>query len=141
MITVNIKIENNNLQKARTEVEALLVYIDTLAKTYPTEFVEAKEVKKTVRKRATTKKPAVEPEVKDEEVKETKKVSEPVKEEKTVTEATLTLADLTALAKKAVAGSDRDTVKDLIASYGKGKLSSVEEDKFEALAEELKALA
>lgn len=138
MTTVTIKIENNNLGKAKIEVEALLVYIDTLAKTYPTDFEDKpEEKKKPVRKtRTTTKKP----EVTTEPEKETKEVVEPV-EEKKPTEGDLTLADMTALAKAAVAGSDRDTVKELIASYGKGKLSSVDTAVFDKLAGELKALA
>lgn len=134
MMTVTIKIENNNLQKAKTEIEALLVTVDALAKTYPTEFNEkTEEVKpKTTRKPRTTKPKA-------EKVVEEKVVEEKV--EKVAT--TLTLADLTGLAKKAVAGSDRDTVKDLIASFStSGKLSGMtkEEDK-NKLAVELKKLA
>jgi len=148
MLTVTIKIENNNLGKAKTELEALLVTVNELAKTYPTEGIE--EViplaeKPVTKKRAPrTKKVAEEPEVKAEVEKEVEPEPTPVKEEKAVekpSEDTLTLADMTALAKKAVAGSDRDTVKDLIASYGKGKLSSVEEAKFEPLAAELRGLA
>ena len=141
MTTVTIKIENNNLGKAKTEVEALLVYIDTLAKTYETASIS--EDKPAPKKRVVKKAP-IKDEVKPEPKEEVKEIPEPVQEEKPVetpSETTLTLADMTALAKEAVAGSDRDKVKDLIASYGKGKLSTVDADKFVELAEELKALA
>ena len=139
----------NALQTARTQLLAGLAMIDTLAETYPTEFNEqtavvTEEAKPTPKKRAprTTKKPAEKPEVEPEVEKEPEPEPTPVKEKKTVTapsESKLTLADLTALAKKAVAGSDRDTVKATISTYG-AKLSAVPSTDYETLADELKEL-
>ena len=132
-----------NVEEAKTAVLMIQAYLSTFSDDKAT-AIEEKTAKKPTRKPRTTKKAPTKSEDEAEEVKETKEVSEPVKEEKAVKEAPeseLTLADMTALTKEAVAGSNRDTVKDLIASYGKGKLSSVETDKFEALAAELRGLA
>ena len=132
----------------REEAKTALLMIEAYLTAFPTEDVVVpvdvdKVEEKPTRKPRAPKKPAEKTEVKAEEEKVVEPEPTPVKEEKTVTEpskVTLTIGDLTTLAKKAVAGSDRDTVKDLIASHGTGKLSSVEPEKFEALAEELKAL-
>ena len=48
-------------------------------------------------------------------------------------------AGLTAIAKAAVAKTDRATVKDIISAYG-AKISEVSEEDYQKLAEELKAL-
>ena len=98
MIQVGIKIELSGLDKARKEVEALLVYIDELEKSYPVakkeEVAPKEEVKpKTTRKPRTTKpKTAVKPK---EEVKE---VAEPTPTPKTAQKGSdVTEADILAL--------------------------------------------
>jgi len=106
---------------------------------------EGKEVEeakpKATRKPRTTK---PKPEKAPENVKPAKEVSEPVEAPKKAlepSESNVTLKDLTDLAKKAVVNSGRDVVKDLIASYGTGKLSSVDEAKYEKLHIALTELA
>ena len=148
MLQVSLKIELNNLDKAKTELNALLVTVAELEKVYGnSETADVNEVAKETpapKKRATRKKATPKTEDAPKPVVEEEKASEPVEEEKATEDAPttdLTLGDLTALAKKAVAKAGRDTVKDLIASFGKGKLSSVDADKYEALATELNGLA
>ena len=136
MTQVTIKIELNNLDKAMTEVKALETYIKELAKTYPTTFPVTEDEKKPAPKRT---KAAQKP------VKETKEVPEPVKEEKAVktppkTKKVPTLPELTALAKEAVAKSDRETVKAVIVKHGAAKLSAIDEANYPALKAELEAL-
>ncbi len=63
----------------------------------------------------------------------------PVKEPEEKQVEGVDLAELTKIAKAAVAKTDRVKVKDVISAYG-AKLSEVEEADYTALAEELKAL-
>jgi len=77
---------------------------------------------------------------------ETKKVEEPVEDEvesdeepEVETQSSITLKDLTAIAKAAVDRTDRTEAKDVISKYG-AKLSEVEESDYSALAKELEAL-
>jgi pyruvate/2-oxoglutarate dehydrogenase complex dihydrolipoamide acyltransferase (E2) component len=125
MLTATIKIELNALEKAKVEVEALLVYIDELAKTYPTTFKDApkEEVKKEAPKKEAPKKEAPK---KEEEVKEA--TSE------------VTLEALTDKA-RTLAKTKREEVKDAIASFGAGKLSSVPVDKYDELYAKLEELS
>jgi len=72
-----------------------------------------------------------------------KKDTKPIKEEPVVEKeepkGNIDLAELTKIAKAAVAKTDRVTVKDAISAYG-AKLSEVEEGDYQTLADELKAL-
>ena len=140
MMTVNIRVELSGLDKAMAEVKALETMILELAKTYPTTFateVEETPVKKTVKAPA---KPKATKEVPEpaQEVKEAKTApKEKPAEEKT----TITLSELTALAKSAVAKGGRDAVKELVVSFSTtSKLSDVPTDKYEELATALKGL-
>ena len=132
MLTVNLKIELSNLNKAMTEIKALENMVLDLAKTYetkfdtPTEVVEPKKV------------PAKKAPAKPKTVKPVEKVSEPVKEEKTEP-SKVTLADLTAEAKRCVADGKRDEAKENISKYGV-KLSAVDASNYEDLMIALKAL-
>jgi len=91
--------------------------------------VSKSAAKKTTTKRLTTK----EPEAKEPEVEKSE-----AKEPETKTES-IDLAELTKIAKAAVAKTDRAIVKDVISAYG-AKLSEVDTNDYEALSEELKAL-
>ena len=135
MMNVQIRIELNALDKAKVEVEALLVTIDALSKTYETTFKEpvvakepapVKKAKKAPVKKAPKPEPTPEPK------------PEPTPEPKPA--ASVTLPKLTDLAKKAVAAKGRDVVKKAIAEYGTGKLSSVPEENWEALEAELNGM-
>ena len=144
MMTVTIKIENSNLDKAKVEVEALLVYISELAKTYETTFKEP--IAEPVVEKKTRKPRAKKTETAPEEVKPVKEVSEPVEEEKTVTEPStdsINLKALTDLARTVAQTSKekREETKKLIGEYStSGKLSSVPAEKYDELAEALKGL-
>ena len=144
MITVNLKIELSNLDKAMTEIKALEGMVLDLAKTYPTTFAETIKATDEVAKKTPRKPRTKKAEVTPEDVKPAKEVSEPVKEEKTVIKPSkegITLAELTDLAKSVVKSGKREKAKTLIAEYStSGKLSSVPEDKYVELAEALKAL-
>ncbi len=133
MMNVQIRIELNALDKAKVEVEALLVTIDALSKTYETTFKEPAPEPTPVKKakKAPVKKPEPAP------VKKPEPTPEPTPEPKP---ATVTLPKLTDLAKKAVAAKGRDVVKKAIADYGTGKLSSVPEENWEALEAELNGM-
>lgn len=144
MMTVTIKIENSNLPKARTEVEALLVYIAELEKTYPS----ADAPKAEAPKKTTTRKPR-KPKVDVKATAEVEKVDpedipEPVKAPEIPEEddpQLITLEALTALGKEVVKAGKRDEAKALIGKYSSsGKLSSVPADKYDELAVALKAL-
>jgi len=100
---------------------------------YLGEEVSKSTTKKTTTKRSITKSEAKGPEAKGLEAKEPE-----VKELETKTED-IDLAELTTIAKAAVAKTDRATVKDVISAYG-AKLSEVNASDYEALSEELKAL-
>lgn len=71
--------------------------------------------------------------------KPAKPVEEPAKPVEEPTEGEIDQAGLTAIAKAAVAKTDRGTVKDVISAYGT-KISEVAPEDYAALAEELKAL-
>ena len=133
MTQVTIKIELNNLDKALVEVKALETYIKELAKTYPTTFatVTEEEKPKTPRKRTRTAKK--EPEA-------TKKVPEPTKEPEKPSETILSLSEMTELAKQAVAKVGRDIVREIVAKYGTGRISSIDEKDYKDLEKELKEL-
>jgi len=124
MLTVNLKIELSNLNKAMTAIKALENMVLDLAKTYETKFDTPTEVVET---------PVEKPVTKPKTVKPVEKVSEPVKE------VTVTLADLTAEAKRCVADGKREEAKENISKYG-AKLSAVDVSNYEELMIALKAL-
>lgn len=135
MMNATIRIELNNLDKAKVEVEALLVYINELAKTYPTTFknepkdeeVEVEEKKPAPKKRVGKIKRAE---------GTVEKGSEETPEPKD--EPAITLQELTALGKKVVAAGKRDEAKALIAEYSpRGTLSATPKDKYDELATKL----
>ena len=142
MITVNLKIELSNLDKAMTEIKALENMVLDLAKTYPTTFVETIKATDEVAKKTPRKPRTKKAEVTPEDVKPAKEVSEPVKEEKTVTEPTgITLDTLTKLAQGVVKAGFRAEAKALIGEFStSGKLSSVPEENYAQLETALKAL-
>ena len=130
MTQVTIKIELNNLDKAMTEVKALETYIKELAKTYPTAGIE-------------TETPVETPKPAKKAMKKAEPKPTPAKEEKAVktpSEEKIDLAGLTALAKKAVTATDRETVKALITKHGASKLSALDEAEYPALKAELEKL-
>lgn len=144
MMTVNIKIELNNLDKAMTEIKALENTVLHLAKTYPTAFtqevVEApKEAVKKPRKPRVTKpkeEVVVEEAPSEEVVVEVEKTTV-----KTGEEGRISLDELTKLGQKLVKDGFRAEAKALISKYStSGKLSSVPEDKYTELAKALSAL-
>lgn len=144
MITVNLKIELSNLDKAMTEIEALKNMVLDLSNTYPTTFktppaVEEEEV---VSEAPTTKPKRKRRSKAEIEAEKTVEKVPPAKEEAEAEElGTMTLEALTELAKSVVKAGFRDEAKALIAEYStSGKLSSVPTDKYETLASALKTL-
>ncbi len=139
MVQISIKFELNNLQKAQTELNSVQAMLNDLLKTYPTvdmpeSTVTAPEPKKTPVKRA--KKAVKEPET----PKEVKEVVKEVKEVKTPSD-TISLEDLTAIAKEMVGKAGRDAVKAEVEKFSEtAKLSGVLPEKRDALATALKAL-
>ncbi len=121
-------------------MKALEAYILELAKTYPTKFAETVEVTKPKTTRKTTaKKPTTEPKT----AKEPTPEPEPAKDVKPAKEPseTISLEELTALAKETVGKAGRDTVKETVEKFSETtKLSGVLEEKRTELAEALKAL-
>ena len=136
MLQVTIKVELNALDKAETEVNALLVYINELKKTYAPELAKEPEPKPTRKPRATKK-----AEPKQEPVKAEKTEPEPTSKPEPTKNEGVTAQDLIALARDTVKrGVDRKLVKDIIAEYGVSKIDSIPEDKREEFAEKVKAL-
>ncbi len=142
MMTIAIKIELSNLDKAMTEIKALENMVLDLSKSYPTKFAETPVVEvakpKTTRK-TTAKKPTTEPKT----AKEPTPEPEPAKDVKPAKEPseTISLEELTALAKETVGKAGRDTVKETVEKFSETtKLSGVLEEKRTELAEALKAL-
>lgn len=139
MMTINLKIELSNLDKAMTEIEALKNMVLDLAKTYPTTFKDVevetpKEVVKKAPRKPRTTKPKPTEEVSKDEPK-----PEPVPTEDTP--KGITLEALTELAKAKVKDGFRAEAKALIAQFStSGKLSSVPENEYTKLADLLEAL-
>lgn len=152
MVQVTVKVELNNLDKARAEVNALLVYIDELAKTYAPDMVFASQVTdkpepKKVTVKGTAKVDKTEPKAeatatKKRRVAKLKAKVEP--EPEPTPEPTKTAVDaksLIALARETVArGVDRNKIKAIIAEYGASKIDSIPTDKMAEFAEKVKAL-
>lgn len=126
-----------NVEEAKTAVLMIEAYLSA----FP-DSKSASKPKPEAPAKKTAKKPPVKTENKPESKKETKPESEVVKEEKAPESDSgdISLADMTALAKATVARVDRDSVKDLIASFGTGKLSSVNVEKYGELKEALETL-
>ena len=124
---MTIAITVNNPQEAKIAIESLTPYSNYVEDEKPV----VKETKK---------RPAVKKEPVEEKETETKKrpavKKEPVEEK---SDNTISLKELTLIAKEAVSRSDRTTVKDAIAAYG-DRLSSVDEAYYEDLVNDLKAL-
>ncbi len=143
MTQITIKIELSGLDKAMTEVKALEAYILELAKTYPTKFAETAVEEVAKPKRAPRKTTVKKPEVKPETDAKPEPEPEPAKDVKPAKEPseTISLEELTALAKETVGKAGRDSVKETVEKFSETtKLSGVLEEKREALAEALKAL-
>lgn len=139
-------IEFSNKEEAQEALNMISAYLGTAApaavvtKEAPKE--EPKEEKKVPVTRAKDevkkdgpKKPAkpVKPEPEEEEEEKAEE------EEEASSGSEIDLAELTQIAKDAVARTDRGTVKDVISEYGE-KLSAVAEEDYEALAAKLKEL-
>lgn len=123
-------VDAQNMLAAYLSVEEDVKIPKAVAKVEPKEEkkVPATRAKDSVKKDAPKTKPKPEPK------------PEPEEEEEPVVEGgEVTLAELTQIAKDAVARTDRATVKDTIGEYGE-KLSAVEEKDYTELAQKLKEL-
>ncbi len=142
-MTIQIKIELNNLPKVRKEISALLVMVDTLEKDYKNP-VDTEEISNTIKKKSGTRKaPAKKTETAVKDVKEVKPEPEPVKEVKAVKTAsdTISLEELTQVARDSVAKAGRDAVRTLVEIHSDTtKLSGVPIENYSVLVAELKAL-
>ena len=127
-----------NISEAKTAILMLQAYLSVHGEAeLPTPEVKAETPKAEPKPKAEKKVPATR--AKDAVKKDAPKAkAEPEAKAEPTPEAEP--IDLTGLAKAAIGRTDRDTVKDVIASFGTGKISSVPEDKIPELAEALKAL-
>ena len=135
-----------NVQEAETALLMITAYLNSVkgGSAKP----ETNPEKDTVPEKTVTapkKKPYTKPKVEKTE-KPAEDTAVPVEEDDTPadnkgTKPTISLADLTALAKQAVKNTGRDEVASLIATFGTGKLSSVPTEKYGELEEELVKLA
>ena len=139
MLQVTIKIELNALDKAKTELLALLGTVDELAKTYKTTFnsIVTDTVEEPTPKVEEPTPKVEEPKKAPVKKKAPKKVEEPVDDKS----EPITLAVVTSIAKAAVKTHGRDQVKDIISKFSEdGKISGTPEDKLEALNDALLAM-
>ena len=139
MMTVNLRIELSGLDKARKELNALLVLIDTLDDNVT---VNVAEPLGEVAKPKATRKPRAKTETAKTPVKEPKPITEPVKEPKAVKSSSTGLSETDVLQTARETGErlgDKTKVKEVISKYG-SKISAVKEGDYESLINELKAL-
>ena len=137
MMTVNLRIELSGLDKARKELNALLVLIDTLDDT----VAETPKLEETAKPK-TTRKPRAKAETAKTPVKEPEPTPEPVKEPKAVKSPSTGLSETDVLQTARETGErlgDKTKVKEVISKYG-SKISAVKEGDYESLINELKAL-
>ncbi len=129
-----------SIEEAKTAIKMLQAYLAAHGEEVEAETPAPKAVTKA--KTAPKAKEVSEPVAEKKTVKKAPVAKNPKKEEQeeVVEEAALTLASITAKAKEVRASTSTAQVKEVIAKYTTGKLSTIKEDDYEAFIDDLYAL-